>query len=134
MGLLKKVAVTFVVLVGLLWTTSGCKTNDNKKPYRLSEDSLIFNTIHQSDSFKKTIYCINNSDNEIKIVKIATGCGCTSTILKDSIVKTNDSVPIYIKYLPLINKDSGLVTKYITIRTNSNPVFTNIKIKGEVIK
>lgn len=78
------------------------------------------------------VYLRNFSDSEIRILNIENGCGCTSGHITDSTLKAGDSVRIQVSYIPLITKDSGFVLKYITIRTNADPPFRNIIIKGEV--
>lgn len=102
--------------------------------YSLSEDTLSFATMRSSDTFQKTIYFKNHFSDHIKIVQFETGCGCTTTLLKDSIAKANDSTAITILYIPLKWKDSGIVYKYVTIRTNSTPSFKNITVMGKIIQ
>ena len=65
---------------------------------------------------------------------IENGCGCTSGVIRDSLVPANDSSKIHLYYIPSLTKDSGKIIKYITVRTNSYPPFKNVLIKGEVIK
>lgn len=102
--------------------------------YGFNRDTILFNNLYQKDSLLSTIFCKNFSDANISVLKIELGCGCTKTKLIDSIIKPGDSVAIFIKYLPSLNKDSGQVIKYITVRTNSSPTFLNLVIKGNVVK
>jgi len=119
----------------LLVIVCGCNnTNNTSKSFSLSVDTLAFKELNYTDSFQQIVFCKNSTNVKIRILQIENGCGCTSGILKDSVIETNDSVPILIKYIPSYSKDSGAIIKYLTIRSNSSPPFKNIIIKGNVIK
>lgn len=113
-----------------------CVTKDNHKnsEYALSKDTLLFNSLNFTDTLNQVIYLKNYSNSEIKVFKIENGCGCTSALLNDSIVKPNDSIAIQIFYTPFVVKDSGEIIKYITFRTNATSPFKNLIIKGFVRK
>ena len=129
-----KTCLSFLLTLQIL--IIGCNGSSNIKPefYGFNVDSLIFEQINQSDTFQTKVFCRNYSNKEIKILQIEPGCGCTKTYLMDSIIKVNDSIPIFVTYIPYESNDSGSILKYITVRTNSNPAFLNLVIKGMVNK
>lgn len=123
-----------IVLFFLLLTT-GCGKRSNRNTwYGFKSDTLNFGQINQRDTFKERVFCYNNSDQPIKVINIESSCGCTKSSITDSIIDSNDSIPILVQYIPLHSNDSGKVLRFITLRTNSNPAFVNLKVKGEVIK
>ncbi|MBP6022063.1 DUF1573 domain-containing protein [Ferruginibacter sp.] len=120
----------------LLIFLGSCKPKETKIVLKneLNLDTLYFKSLKFTDTLNRIIYFKNYTNVDIKIVKIENGCGCTSVLLKDSIVKKNDSLPIQITYEPFKVKDSGNVTKYITFRTNGNTPFRNLIITGYIDK
>jgi Protein of unknown function (DUF1573) len=115
----------------------GClenKKNEENKLLLVSKDTITFTNLAYSDTFKTLVFCINKSKEDIRILKIENACGCTSGVLKDSIVKIDDSIKLFISYIPRLVSDSGSVTKYLTLRTNAIKPFTNIVLKGNVKK
>ncbi len=122
----------FLIFLGVL---SGCnKSTKSTRLYGLNKDTLYFGLIKQSDTFYNKIFCKNYSKSKINILKIEPGCGCTKTFFSDSVINVGDSIPIFVKYIPAQNHDSGNIIKYITVRTNSNPAFLNLIIIGKVVK
>lgn len=114
---------------------SSSDTNKLHLKISLSNDTIYFNSLKFNDTLKSFVYCYNKSQQNIKILRLENACGCTSGILNDSIIKSNDSVLVNIKYVPKFSNDSGKVLKFLSIRTNSNTVpFLNIILKGDVIK
>lgn len=112
---------------------SGCLENKTTIPnYSLSNDTINFGKMIRSDTFKAHFFVRNNTEEELKILHIENGCGCTSGVISDSLVPANDSSRIQLLYIPSLTKDRGNVTKYITVRTDAQPPFKNIIIKGEV--
>lgn len=95
-------------------------------------DSINFGNITSKDTFSTEVVIRNNSARILRILHVENGCGCTTGFIKDSTVASNDSTSIRISYIPSLTKDSGKVIKYITVRTNADPPFKNIVIKGEV--
>lgn len=125
----KKICFAIVLLI------VGCSSNKSiPTNYVLNEDTIDFGKMRSIDTLTKVIYLKNLSSKQVKITNIEVACGCTSALLKDSIINVNESMPITIKYIPAFAKDSGAVVKFLTFRTNSTPAFTNLIIKGKVIK
>jgi Protein of unknown function (DUF1573) len=114
----------------------GCQSTDNKNnDYKLSIDTTVFVDLNFNDTLKQIVFIKNMSLSNLKVLKIESGCGCTSTVINDSTIKSKDSLPVQISYIPSKSNDSGGVIKYITIRTNSKTMpFKNIILKGNVIK
>ena len=131
-----KLALKLLCIAGWAIVTESCNDNTNIafQKYRLSVDTLFFGLIKQSDTAIRTVYIFNSSVSKIGILREETACGCTKTALKDSTVNSNDSIPIFVKYIPSLNKDSGDIIRYITVRTNSEPPFINLVVRAKVIK
>ena len=128
---MKPIFYFFIVSLYLL----GCSQNKYREiKYELSNDTINVGKINYSDTFLKTVYLKNFSGKVIKIVDIENGCGCTSGNISDSLIKENDSVSIQVSFIPSLTKDSGIIAKYITIRTDAIPPFRNLNIIGEVVK
>ena len=109
------------------------KNIDQENKLVISSNNLVF-SMKISDTLRKVVVLYNKSEKPIKITGIENGCGCTSTILKDSTISPFDSSFIRITYIPKMSKDSGNILKYITIKSNTKPVFHNIILKGEVLQ
>jgi hypothetical protein len=125
----KKIGFAIILLV------ASCSSKKNiTNNYVLNKDTIDFGKMKFTDTLTEIIYLKNLSIKDVKITNVEVACGCTSALLKDSIINVDDSVPITIRYMPSFAKDSGAVVKFLTFRTNSTPIFTNLVIKGKVIK
>ena len=100
----------------------------------IDKDTIFFSQLPFKDTFKTFFVCYNKSDERIKIIDIENGCGCTSTFFKDSIIEPHDSVVINISYIPKKSNDSGKVAKLFMVRSDADIPFSNVFLKGEVIK
>lgn len=127
MNLKSKISIIAIIF------SSCSQGNLNKIYYKLSVDTLNFGTIKFTDTLNTNIYVINMADSNILIKNIENACGCTTALLKDSVLKVNDSVALEIQYIPALVKDSGSIIKFVTLRTNSFPPFINLVIRGKIV-
>lgn len=119
----------------LLFFISSCSNSIESSSYSLSAEAINFKSINYNDTLNGEIFIRNHSKtHSIKIISLEGSCGCTSAFANDSLIKPLDSLKIKFAYIPRMSSDSGSVTKYFTIRTNSAPAFKNFQIKGIVLK
>jgi hypothetical protein len=125
-----------IVFIFIVVTCLSCNNNAVKiiNKVGLQSDTFQFGTINYSDTLREIYFLTNKTNADTRIMSIENGCGCTSVLLKDSIIKKNDSLPLQIMYIPKRVDDSGAVEKYLTLRTNAANAFINIIVKGYVKK
>ncbi len=124
--------ILFRLSLSVVIMISCSQKKELKSNYRFNIDTVNFKTIKKNDTLIRTVYILNESNLPIKIMDVENGCGCTSTLLNDSIIKSKDSLPLVITYIPSIVKDSGEIIKFLSLRSNSIPAFLNLTIKGKV--
>lgn len=130
-----KSANFFALAIILSLSFNNCREKTDKKNlYGFKVDTLYINKVNQLDTFRTEVYCYNYSDLPIKVVNVASSCGCTKSKILDSVIKPMDSIPLFIEYIPLQSNDTGKIIRYVTLRTNSNPAFANLILTGEVTK
>ncbi|MBX9733809.1 MAG: DUF1573 domain-containing protein [Chitinophagaceae bacterium] len=108
----------------------GCKSNKNLRTYAITPSVTNFSI--SRDTTLETVFHIKNYGSQNLIIsEISTSCGCVVGALRDSVVPTNDSVELKIKYTPKTT-DSGKIVRYISIRTNGYPPIKSAEIVGFV--
>ncbi|KAF2519002.1 DUF1573 domain-containing protein [Flavobacterium salilacus subsp. salilacus] len=97
------------------------------------EKEIDFGTISSKDTVIKIFKIYNTSEIPLKISEIGTSCGCTGAILSDSIVKKGNYAEIEVSYHPK-KEETGSVSNSIVIEANTNPPYTALYLKGNVIE
>ena len=119
----------------LLIITIICSCNIKSK--RIAEIEIIrvqnFDTIKVGDTVRSIFKFKNTSEIPLKINNVKTSCGCTVAKIQDSILEPNSESKINTQYIAQ-SDDVGLIEKSIVIEANTNPVFTVLYLKGNVIK
>lgn len=119
----------------LLIITIICSCNIKSK--RIAEIEIIrvqnFDTIKVGDTVRSIFKLKNTSEIPLKINNVKTSCGCTVAKIQDSILDPNSESKINTQYIAQ-SDDVGLIEKSIVIEANTNPVFTVLYLKGNVIK
>lgn len=109
----------------------------NRKTNNLSEIEINkiqnFGVIKVGDTIKKTFYLKNSSEKTLIIKDLKTSCGCTVAKIKDSLIEKGTGTSIITQYIAEPD-DIGLIEKSIIIEANTDPTFTVLYLKGEVIK
>lgn len=109
----------------------------NIKSKRIAEIEIIrvqnFDTIKVGDTVRSIFKLKNTSEIPLKINNVKTSCGCTVAKIQDSILDPNSESKINTQYIAQ-SDDVGLIEKSIVIEANTNPVFTVLYLKGNVIK
>ena len=111
--------------------SSGCKENQTQESYSINPISISFNVLRGS-KFDTVVYVKNKASKDLFISEIATACGCTGGLLKDSTIMPNDSVQLKVSFTP-DTKDSGNVVRFISIRTNGTPAIKTNELRAKVI-
>lgn len=120
------------ILPFVIFFSVACKSKAPVESVEVSP-SLIHLLAERDSVYTKTVYVKNNSLKNINILEISTSCGCTVAHLKDSIVNSNDSVPIDVEYTAKQN-DTGNFVRFVSIRTNGKPPIKTIELKVKIKK
>jgi hypothetical protein len=112
-----------------------CSSNSSVRMQPLlSEDTLFLGNVSYDDTVHSKLHLINPNDKDIKVLSMVSSCGCVVPEITDSIIKAKDTAIINVVYVPATSKDTGVIQKSIAIRTNLDPPFKSIPLKGVVIK
>lgn len=135
MGKIIKINLVFYITTIILLVTYSCKSNESfdEKESLVVENFSDFD-INFNDTLNKIVFIKNKTEDKIKITDVENGCGCTSLILNDSLIKPHDSLALKLIYIPVKSGDTGNVTKYFTLRVDQKPFFKNLILKGRVTK
>lgn len=130
---MKKSIIIIIIITGIISCQESVKS---KTPdyYKLSKDTINFGVINYNDTFYTKEKIINQSEGPLKVVNIESSCGCTTLLIKDSVIKGFDYSEFAISYIPSHSFDSGKVLKRLTIRTDAKQAFKNLIVIGEVKK
>jgi hypothetical protein len=110
-----------------------CNYNNGKIAKIEANKIQNFGKIKVGDTITKVYSFKNSSDNILKISHVKTSCGCTVAKLSDSIINLKSKGFIKVKFIA--EKDNiGSVEKSIIIEANTDPIFTVLYLKGEVVK
>lgn len=114
--------------------SSACQNTKTSPLLTLEKEVLDFGKI-KWDSILKTSFDFKNTGTDtLKLINVSADCGCTQVNYKKENIPPGQGSVIEVIYSPNINKDSGIVSKNIAIRSNSEPPIKVIKIKGEVVE
>ncbi|WMW77689.1 DUF1573 domain-containing protein [Flavobacterium sp. 20NA77.7] len=118
------------LMLGLVLLLS-CKEVEESAIIEVQKE-INFGTIHSNESVSKVFKIKNISTTNLIIKNIKTSCGCTVAKLSDSIINPNDKVELKVKFVASKEK-IGKIKNSIVVESNTNPVFTVLYLKGNVV-
>lgn len=124
----------FMVFVLIMLNSCINKKNKSNEIALIKVDQKEFNygNARLKDTIVHTFNIKNISDNDLKIKKVATSCGCTSIGFSDSIASKNEYIYFKVQYIPNIN-DFGEITNSLVVESNTKPSFTVFRLKVNII-
>lgn len=121
-----KFSVCYIIII--LFCIS-CEDNSSKNHITFSEKEIKINDAVFGKNNPINFMIYNNSNDQLKIDEISSGCSCSSPSLEKRIIKPTDSAQVKVIYRPnLIGPDMQV----ITIKSNFNPEGDLIIIKAVV--
>lgn len=148
---MKKILLICLLVLGIL---TFVLTRDNRKPQAVNVSSTAKLTITQEvsimpqthdlgtvvygDIAHTTFILTNNTNNDLKVTKVSTSCGCTSAKLDSYNIPSHQKTNINVNFNPAIHKDDtdlGDVTRTIFVETD-NKAYQKLQvtITAKVIK
>lgn len=124
-----RVNYSIIFYILLLFIQTGCFTQENiKDPYTWDSGQ-----VKQGEVLKHTFVLKNKSLKTINIEQVNTSCGCTTSEVKKTNLKPQESTEIEVKFDT--KNYSGEVKQFIYIHTDDldNPII-RFTIKAEVVK
>ncbi|SDX11058.1 Protein of unknown function [Hydrobacter penzbergensis] len=121
--------ISRLIALAIVTFSFNCKTAD-KKTYAIIP-SVVHFSIPRGTSYETTVYVKNLGSDKLIISEIASACGCMVGTLKDSIVSSNDSVPLRVTFKPNPS-DTGEMFRFISVRTNGRPPIQSVELRGTV--
>lgn len=121
-----------LLLITLIFILISCKNNNNQ-PELIVKKEINFGKIHSNQTIIKKFNLTNNSSKDLIIKSIKSSCGCTVTKLKDSIISNNETIDLEVKFKASKEK-IGKIKNSIVIESNTEPIFTVLYLKGEVVE
>lgn len=91
-----------------------------------------FGTIKVGDTINENFEIKNTSQNILRIKNIKTSCGCTVAGINDSIINPDSTTKIKTQFIA-DKENIGSIEKSIVIEANTNPNFTVLYLKGNVV-
>ncbi|MFN5218312.1 MAG: DUF1573 domain-containing protein [Sphingomonadales bacterium] len=113
-------------IVHLCICLCNCGKNTPKEAVLKSEnDSLNLGIVHDSADFAFKIKSVGN--DTLKVLKLASGCGCTQVATEKTNIPPGDSTLLKGRYTP---ETLGEFEKSIVINTNTEKKFHVLRIRG----
>jgi hypothetical protein len=121
-----------LILISTLSFIFSCQKKEEFAVVKVEKKEIDFGTISPNDTVNKTFKLLNTSDVPLKISKLGTSCGCTGAIISDSIINKGEYAEIKASFKPR-KGESGAVKNSIVVEANTNPPYTALYMKGNVI-
>jgi hypothetical protein len=114
------------IIIQLCIYLGNCGKKTPKEAILQSEnDSLNLGIVHDSADFAFKIKSTGN--DTLKVLKLASGCGCTQVAAQKTIIPPGDSTLLKGRYIP---ETLGEFEKSIVINTNTQKKFHVLRIRG----
>lgn len=128
---MNKIYIVFILLLFNLCTN---KKNDLNEiaSIKIDQKEFSYGNASLKDTIIHTFKIKNISDNDLKIKKVATSCGCTSIGFSDSIASKNEYIYFKLQYIPNKN-DFGEIVNSLVVESNTNPSYTVFRLKVNII-
>ena len=120
--------ISITVLACLL--AVACANRGNKQ--EANDIKLDFGTISSDSVFSKDVKFSNNTRSDLYIKSVEAECGCMITAFPKEKILPGGFGNIHIVYEPSKSTDSGVVQRWITIRTSAAVPISSIQLKGYV--
>ncbi len=120
-----------LLLISILIFNS-CKNQDKINAnaiIKIDKKIFNFNQISINDSIKHTFTIKNISEIPLKITKVGTSCGCTTTNYPKGEILKGENADIDILFKP---NSIGNIEKSIVVEANTDPTFSVFYIRGNV--
>ena len=128
---MNKIYILFILLLFNHCTNK--KNNLNEIALiKIDQKEFSYGNASLKDTIVHTFKIKNISDNDLKIKKVATSCGCTSIGFSDSIASKNEYIYFKLQYIPNKN-DFGEIINSLVVESNTNPSFTVFRLKVNII-
>lgn len=98
---------------------------------KFEEEEFDFGTINQNDIVEHTYAFTNTGEVPLIIENASASCGCTVPDWPKEPIAPGESSEIHVKFDSKGKK--GPQNKQITIRANTNPNFTKVTLRGNVM-
>lgn len=98
---------------------------------KFEEEEFDFGTINQNDIVEHTYQFTNTGDVPLIIENASASCGCTVPDWPKEPIAPGATSQINVKFDS--KGKQGVQNKQITIRANTNPNFTKVTLKGNVL-
>lgn len=122
------------IIVILMILSAACQQGRKSSLLIFEKDMLDFGKI-KKDSVLKVYFDFKNAGfDTLKFMNVSADCGCNEVNYKKEGFLPGQVGTIEVIYTPNSNNDSGIVSKNIAIRSNSEIPIKVIKIKGEVVE
>ena len=107
-----------------------CANNSDKQ--ETENIKLDFGSIPSDSMFAKDVKFSNNTRSDLYIKSVEAECGCMITAFSKEKILPGSFGNIHIVYDPSKSTDSGVVQRWITIRTTAAVPISTIRLEGYV--
>jgi hypothetical protein len=108
-----------------------CANSSNKKQ-QANDIKLDFGSISSDSVFTKDVKFYNNTGSDLYIKSVEAECGCMITSFPKEKILPGSFGNIHIVYDPSKSTDSGVVQRWVAIRTSGALPISSIQLKGYV--
>lgn len=123
-----------IILSICVFVLMSCLQKEKSPVLSISKEIINLGEIMSDSVLKFYVEYQNSGIGSLKIINASADCGYTSIKFDKEILMAGEKGSIEIIYTPAENKDSGVFSKNIAIRTNATTPIKVITIKGIVIK
>ena len=120
-----------ILLCLILLICTSCNKQKELAKIEIKNKNYDFGEISMSDSLTFVFSIKNISETSLKISKVGTSCGCTTTEYTKEPVKIGETATIDMLFKP---NEIGYVEKSIVVESNTDPPFNVFYIKGIVVE
>lgn len=119
------------IIVILLFFLNSCSRDKNITQVEIQQKEFDFGQISLSDSLEVSFSIKNVSKNHLKVNKVGTSCGCTTTKYTKGNILKNETATINVLFKP---NQIGHIEKSVVVETNTDPPYHVFYIKGSVVE
>lgn len=128
-----KCVTFFIILFCIIVSCSNMPSKNYKSKSQLlvfEKDTVDLGRLITGDSVTNYYQYINNGLENVKIVKVATSCGCTQPVYDTGSIESNQIGKIGFSFVA--GKDTGDFLKTIVVEMNMQPYLKVLYLKGHI--
>lgn|SRR5690554_4626640 len=119
----------YLLTIALVIFFSFVSCNKKHPVLELSQNAIDLGIVGLNDTINRTVYIKNIGNEDLKILRLESSCGCTVAVLQDSIIVPKDSVSFELEIVP---DNKGAFERSVVVRSNDAKIFHVLDIGAYV--